>query len=73
MLAVAGDCGRAVDREISKELIGYTLTFRDKDEKPVKSFTLDTNGELISAADWTSEGIGKVTPGADYLRELEKN
>jgi hypothetical protein len=70
LVAIGGDIGRAIDRETSKELIGYTITVRDESGQPLKSFSLGTDGGLVSVADWKNGDISGVTSGEDYLNSL---
>jgi RHS repeat-associated protein len=70
LVAISGDFGRAIDREMGKELIGHTITVRDEQGQPLKSFTFSPNGELMSVANWNGTEIGEVIKGLDYLNSL---
>ena len=55
LVAMAGDAGRYIDREIDKELVGFSVTVIQCN-KPLYSFGFDTDGRLISSGEWR-EGV----------------
>jgi hypothetical protein len=71
LVAIGGDIGRASDREVFKELLGYTVTFSDNNGTPVRSFTFDPDRELLSVADWTEGETLDVIAGDDFLKQLD--
>ncbi|WP_437186746.1 hypothetical protein SH668x_000098 [Planctomicrobium sp. SH668] len=52
LLAMGGDVGREISRQIEKELIGYVVTIRDKNGVPALSISFDADGTVLSIALW---------------------
>ena len=55
LIAIGGDAGRWIDRQISKELIGITATVSHC-SKPRYTFSFDANGNLIGVGKWNKDG-----------------
>lgn len=62
LLAIAGDVRRSIDRELVKELLGYTITIKDEHGAPLVSITLGPNGEPISQTLWIDGKPGEAIP-----------
>jgi hypothetical protein len=70
LIAAGADIGRAVDREMGAELIGLVVTLK-KDGEPRISYTLDSNGSLVSVARWSNGELGEPSTGEDFLRTID--
>ncbi len=70
-VALAGDIGRWMGRELDKELIGYIVTLQNSGGAPSVSFTLGVNGELISVAIWNGGSDPNVLSAEEYFAALE--
>lgn len=73
LVALGGDLGRSIDREISKELIGITLTTKNNDESPLRTYGFDLDGNLVSVSTWDNGEIVDRVDGEQFLDSLESN
>jgi hypothetical protein len=75
LLAVAGDIGRAIDREIGKELLGFALTTYtgDGDNRTAQNtFTFNMEGFLESVSTWADGAIVETISGEEYFKRAEE-
>ena len=64
LVALGGDVGRSINRELSKELIGYLVTIRDENGAPIMTVAIGPDGEPISESPWDGEMPGNpIAPG----------
>ena len=68
-LAVLGaEAGRWLDRQLEKELVGITLTLSKKNGPPIRSYTFDPQGQLVSVAYWQDGSIHDRYTAQQYFR-----
>lgn len=62
LAAIGADVGRSMDRELWKELLGYTITIKDDDGNPMISIAIGPDGEPISQTPWNNGVPGVPSP-----------
>lgn len=75
LIALGGDIGRALDREMSKELVGFAVTTFNKTEDgqtPNTTFTFDKAGELQTVSTWKDGKVAETISGEDYFKRAEE-
>ena len=69
--AVIADGFRAIEREMQKKLLGYTITVRDKEQEPIVSFNFSPDGELKSVVKWKDGVMQEPITAEAYFASLE--
>ena len=70
LIAMGGDLGRSIDREVGKEFIGLSVTIK-KDDQPLTTYSFDKEGALLSVARWKEGRIESTISGEEFLSGLD--
>ncbi len=71
VVAMGADAGRWLDRAMSKELLGVTLSVSKRGGPPIISYSFDPEGNLVSVAEWKDASVRDRFSGEQYLEWLE--